>query len=100
MSQGAESDAGRNDISSDKEFALASCAKALKPPPESEDGIRLRGLVIFSFWAVVIFLGLPTWWWTTSIYRARLPLREMIDWADGKVQCSSLVWSMMLTLGV
>ncbi len=61
-----------------------------KPPPENPEGIRLRSLVIFSFWAVVLFLGLPVWWWTTSIHRARLPLRRMNDWADGKVQCPRL----------
>ena len=56
-----------------------------EPPQESSKSIRVRGLVILSFWAVVVFLGLPTWWWTTSIHRARLPLQEMLDWADGKV---------------
>ena len=56
-----------------------------QPPPESATSIRIRGLVILSFWAVAIFFGLPTWYWTTSIYRARLPLEEMLDWADGKV---------------
>ena len=57
-----------------------------KPPPETPEGIRLRTLVIVSFWAVAVLLGLPTWLWTTSIHRARLPLREMLDWADGKVR--------------
>lgn len=57
-----------------------------QPPPESSRSIRSRALVIFSFWAVAIFLGLPTWWWTTSIHRARLPLEVMLDWADGKVK--------------
>jgi phosphatidylinositol glycan class S len=57
-----------------------------KPPAETLEGIRVRGLVIVSFWAVVVFLGLPVWLWTTSIHRARLPLREMLDWADGKVR--------------
>ena len=56
-----------------------------QPPPESATGIRIRGLVILSFWAVAILLGLPAWYWTTSIYRARLPLQEMLDWAEGKV---------------
>jgi phosphatidylinositol glycan class S len=59
------------------------------PPPESQDSIYIRTLVIFSFWAVVIFLGLPIWWWTTSIYRARLPLQEMVDWAEGKVSLAA-----------
>ncbi|KAA6407516.1 MAG: GPI transamidase component PIG-S [Lasallia pustulata] len=54
------------------------------PPPESSTSIYTRSLVIISFWLVVVCLGLPTWWWTTSIYRARLPLQEMLEWADGK----------------
>lgn len=60
-------------------------ASKKQPPPESAEETRTRSLVILSFWAIVIFLGLPTWWWTTSIPRARLPLQEMLAWADGKV---------------
>lgn len=56
-----------------------------QPPPESPKSIKTRGLVILSFWAVVILLGIPVWLWTTSIHRASLPLQEMLDWADGKV---------------
>ena len=56
-----------------------------KPPVESAQSIRLRALVVASFWAVAVLLGLPVWWWTTSIYRANLPLQEMLEWADGKV---------------
>lgn len=56
-----------------------------KPPLESLDSIRVRSLVVASFWAIAVFLGLPIWWWTTSIPRARLPLKEMLEWADGKV---------------
>lgn len=63
---------------------VAATAKK-RPPPESLESIQTRSLVISSFWAIVIILGLPTWWWTTSIYRARLPLQEMLEWADGKV---------------
>lgn len=68
-------------------FKVASSpANAQKqPPPERPKSIKTRGLVILSFWAVVILLGLPVWLWTTSIYRANLPLQEMLDWADGKV---------------
>jgi Phosphatidylinositol-glycan biosynthesis class S protein len=33
----------------------------------------------------VIFLGLPLWWKTTNIYRAKLPLELMDEWSDGKV---------------
>ncbi|KAL8948835.1 MAG: hypothetical protein Q9222_005008 [Ikaeria aurantiellina] len=59
-------------------------ALSKRPPPESIEGIRVRQLVILSFWVIVIFLGLPIWWWTTSTYRARLPLQEMKDWANGR----------------
>lgn len=71
----------------DANFVVASSpVNAQKqPPPESPKSIKTRGLVILSFWAVVILLGLPVWLWTTSIYRATLPLQDMLDWADGKV---------------
>ncbi|KAL8732126.1 MAG: hypothetical protein Q9181_004053 [Wetmoreana brouardii] len=62
----------------------AAAVSRPQPPPESGDSIRVRQLVILSFWAIVVFLGLPIWWWTTSIHRARLPLHEMMDWAKGK----------------
>ncbi|KAI4130785.1 MAG: hypothetical protein LQ338_001557 [Usnochroma carphineum] len=74
----------------DPQTLLMTAAKLVEeskrqPPPESKEGIRLRQLVILSFWTVVVFLGLPVWLWTTSIYRARLPLQEMLDWAEGRV---------------
>lgn len=59
------------------------------PPPESKQSLWLRRFVILSFWTVVIFLGLPVWWKTTAIYRAELPLQDMMDWADGKVVTSN-----------
>lgn len=78
---------------------LVSPAKTTKkPPPENAEGIRVRTLVIFSFWAIVIFLGLPVWLWTTSIHRARLPLQEMLDWADGKVRISHVPFYTLLTI--
>lgn len=55
------------------------------PPPESPQSITTRRLVILSFWAVAVLLGLPLWFKTTTIYRAHLPLQQMLDWADGKV---------------
>ena len=55
------------------------------PPPERPGSIRQRTLIILSFWAVVVFLGLPLWYKTTTIYRAKLPLGEMMDWAEGRV---------------
>jgi phosphatidylinositol glycan class S len=57
-------------------------------PPETASAARLRYLVIFSFWAIIILLGLPIWWKTTAIYRASLPLDQMMDWADGRVRLS------------
>ena len=70
-----------------EEYKQASSSPPSKnPPPESSESVKTRGLVIFSFWAVVLFLGLPVWLWTTSIHRARLPLQDMLDWADGKVR--------------
>jgi phosphatidylinositol glycan class S len=60
-----------------------------EPPPEKAESIRLRYLVLLSFWAIIILFGLPIWWKTTSIYRAPLPMDQMMDWADGKVSYSS-----------
>ena len=65
------------------------------PPPESVESIRTRCLVIISFWAIVILLGLPTWLRTTSIYRAQLPLEEMLEWADGKVSGRSFTFELI-----
>lgn len=61
-------------------------ARKPQPPAEDQGSIRTRSFVIASFWAIILLLGLPVWWWTTSIHRARLPLQEMLDWADGKVR--------------
>ena len=58
------------------------------PPPETPEAIQTRFRVIAAFWAVIIFLGFPIWWKTTSIYRAHLPIQDMADWADGKVRCA------------
>ena len=79
---------------------VSPAKKTEKPPPESAEGIRVRGLVIFSFWAIVIFLGLPVWLWTTSIHRARLPLQEMLDWADGKVRISRVPFPTLCSLSL
>jgi phosphatidylinositol glycan class S len=56
------------------------------PPPETPEAVQTRFRVIAAFWAVIIFLGFPIWWKTTSIYRAHLPIQDMADWADGKVR--------------
>jgi hypothetical protein len=56
-----------------------------EPPPEKPADVRRRSLVILAFWAIVLCLGLPIWWKTTTIYRASLPVDEMLDWSDGRV---------------
>lgn len=54
-------------------------------PPETSQQIWRRRLIIVSFWAIVLCLGLPIWQRTTAVYRAGLPIQSMTDWADGKV---------------
>jgi hypothetical protein len=66
------------------------------PPPESSESIWLRRFAILSFWAVVLFLGLPIWLKTTAIYRAELPLQEMTEWAEGKVRAVDICPYLML----
>lgn len=70
--------------------ALANAVDATpvsrEPPLEKPEQIRMRNLVLLSFWAIIIFLGLPIWWKTTAIYRASLPLDQMMDWAEGRVR--------------
>ncbi|KAJ4416602.1 GPI transamidase component [Neurospora sp. IMI 360204] len=63
---------------------LAPATTRKEPPPEKLSDIRRRIWVIVSFWLIVLLLGLPIWWKTTTIHRANLPLKEMLDWADGK----------------
>ena len=69
----------------DKVDDTTNTTQPKQPPPEKPAEIQRRSLIILSFWLIVVFLGLPIWWKTTSIYRANLPLSEMMDWADGKV---------------
>lgn len=64
--------------------AVSAAYKKKEPPPESAENIRLRTWTIASFWVIVIIVGLPIWWKTTAIYRASLPLNQMMDWADGR----------------
>ena len=66
--------------------AVSVASRKKEPPPEKPESIRLRSFVILSFWAIIILVGLPIWWKTTTIYRASLPLVQMMDWADGRVQ--------------
>ncbi|KAJ3479878.1 hypothetical protein NLG97_g8205 [Lecanicillium saksenae] len=54
------------------------------PPPEQPSDTRRRSYIVWSYWLIVVFLGLPIWWQTTAIHRANLPLDAMNEWADGK----------------
>lgn len=63
----------------------ASSSTRKEPPLEKPSDVRRRSQVIFSFWLIVLCLGLPIWWHTTAIPRANLPLDDMMNWADGKV---------------
>lgn len=65
--------------------AVSAIPTKKEPPPETPAAIRLRVYVILSFWAIIVIVGLPIWWWTTAIYRADLPLDQMMDWAEGRV---------------
>lgn len=59
---------------------------AKSPPTETTKEMTTRRLVMLSFWAIVLLVGLPVWWKTTEVYRAGLPLSHMTDWAEGKVR--------------
>lgn len=78
------------DTTNDTPTMTSAKAVSRGPPPEKPEAIRTRSRVIFAFWAVIIFLGIPIWWQTTSIYRASIPVDEMIAWADGKVWLHAL----------
>lgn len=67
-----------------------------EPPPEKPSDSRRRSLVILSFWLIVLCLGLPIWWNTTTIPRASLPLDDMMDWAVGRV-CHTPPFKLTLT---
>ncbi|EMC94498.1 hypothetical protein BAUCODRAFT_41570, partial [Baudoinia panamericana UAMH 10762] len=56
-------------------------------PPEPPSVQWTRRLIIVAFWVVVACLGLPYWLWTTSTYRAHLPLEVMESWSEGRA-CS------------
>lgn len=70
--------------SSPSEMTPKTSAPSL-PPPEKPSALQTRFKVVAAFWAVILFLGFPIWWKTTSIYRAELPTQDMLDWAGGKV---------------
>ncbi|PHH61711.1 hypothetical protein CDD81_8056 [Ophiocordyceps australis] len=66
--------------------AATSSTQPAKPSPPEEKAceVRRRSRIVVSFWLLVLLLGLPIWWATTSIYRANLPLDRMLAWADGR----------------
>lgn len=66
-------------------------------PLERPQDVRLRTIVVLSFWALILFVGVPMWWQTTSIHRAQLPLPEMLRWADGQVNAHSIFSDSLLT---
>jgi hypothetical protein len=67
------------------ENTVDATAPQKEPPPETSESIWMRRWILLSFWAVAVFLGLPMWWKTTTVYRAPLPLDQMLEWGDGKV---------------
>ncbi|PBP26291.1 phosphatidylinositol-glycan biosynthesis class S protein [Diplocarpon rosae] len=78
---GDDGSANTNDASA---TTVGVAFRRKEAPPESPESIRLRRWIIASFWAIVIFIGLPIWWKTTTIHRETLPLDQMMDWADGR----------------
>ncbi|KAJ5719747.1 Phosphatidylinositol-glycan biosynthesis class S protein [Penicillium malachiteum] len=73
------------DQASPKASAATKSSTARVPPPETSEAVQTRFRVIAAFWAVIVLLGFPIWWKTTSIYRAHLPIQEMVDWDEGKI---------------
>ena len=71
---------------SDKPPDLVKVANAVeKPPKESEESKWRRRYVLLSFWLLVLLVGVPFWWNTTTVYRANLPYSTMDSWAEGEV---------------
>jgi phosphatidylinositol glycan class S len=85
LSHGTDRDDGKLISESIPLDAVSVELQQKKPPPESTEEIRTRIKVVASFWATILLLGLPIWWYTTMVYRASLPLTQMNDWADGRV---------------
>jgi len=77
-----------------------SKTSAQRIPPENPESISTRFRVVVTFWAVIIFLGFPIWWKTTSIYRAHLPIQDMVDWADGKVSLLQLTRDRLILISL
>lgn len=73
--------------------SIVKTALAKKTPPaESPEAITNRRWILFSFWAVALFIGLPLWVLTTTVPRASLPLTSMNQWANGQVRDSSVCY--------
>jgi len=70
----------------DNNPSLVKATLAQKTPPvESPEATASRRWILFSFWAVALFIGLPVWVLTTTVPRASLPLQKMNEWANGQV---------------
>lgn len=65
--------------------ASASTTAYQQAPPEKPSHALRRMYIVLSYWAIVLLIGLPIWWKTTAIYRADLPLNDMLQWSEGKV---------------
>ncbi|KAK4046991.1 GPI transamidase component [Microbotryomycetes sp. JL201] len=56
---------------------------ALRPPREAvNDNSAERRVLVTCFWLVVIVLGVPYWWATTTIERLPLPVSRINRWHD------------------
>lgn len=69
---------------------MASDEARKRPSLEKPEAASLRTKIVFSFWAIILCIGVPVWYQTTSIYRATLPLQEMLNWADSAVSSDFL----------
>jgi hypothetical protein len=78
--------------------AVDAVKKHKEPPPDTRENIFRRRMILLSFWAVALFFGLPVWWKTTTVYRAPLPLNQMLEWADGKVGALLVTWRVSLLM--
>jgi hypothetical protein len=76
---------GKEDVANSPAKELTVVKAKKEPPPEASKAIQIRTCVVVSFWVIIVFFGLPLWWMTTTIYRAKLPLGQMMDWAEGRV---------------
>lgn len=74
--------------SAEPRVAASSTAAPRLPPPETRDEVSLRRSILASFWAIIVLIGIPLWYLTTTVPRADLPLDMMNQWAEGQV-CSA-----------